>query len=87
MIQSCLESGEAEDKTEITEVSEAVENDENDAETDEVVEESHSYPENPVEEDVRKIKKYIYRIISFVFRHPQKMNKRKNSFFHFRLCK
>ena len=60
MIQSCLESGEAEDKTEITEVSEAVENDENDAETDEVVEESHSYPENPVEEDVRKIKKNIF---------------------------
>ena len=53
---SCLESGEAEDNAEITEVSEAVENDE---EADEVVEESHSYPENPVEEDVRKLKKTI----------------------------
>ena len=78
---SCSESGETEDKAEITEVSEAVENDENDEETDEVVEESHSYPENPVEEDVRKIKKNIYRIILFEFRHPQKMKKRKNSFF------
>ena len=56
---SCLESGEAEDNAEVTEVSEAVENDEKEEndEADEVVEESHSYPENPVEEEVLKLKK------------------------------